>query len=161
MDDSILETRIPPLMLVLIVAGLMWLMVIALPTLSVAVPIGMAAGFGLAGTAAALAGVIEFRRSQTTVDPRDPGKTVALVTGGIYRWSRNPMYLGFALWLVSWGFFLQSPIALLLIPVFVGYMNRFQIQAEERVLQKQFGQAYANYCTRVDRWVGRSGYMGW
>jgi protein-S-isoprenylcysteine O-methyltransferase Ste14 len=82
-----------------------------------------------------------------------PDASSAIVTGSVYRLSRNPMYLGFLLVLAAWAMFLSSLAAALVLPGFVGYMNRFQIVPEEQVLLKKFGPAYAQYMSRVRRWL--------
>lgn len=108
----------------------------------------------LAGAGIAAAGGIAFRRAQTTVNPLTPEKASALVSGGIYRLTRNPMYLGFALFLLAWALYLASPVALLVGPsCFVLYLNRFQIAPEERALEKLFGEEFASYRQQVRRWL--------
>jgi protein-S-isoprenylcysteine O-methyltransferase Ste14 len=106
----------------------------------------------LCGGAVALAGVLAFRRARTTVNPLRPDSASQLVVAGIYRHTRNPMYLGMALWLLAWGLWLDVPPALLGVPAFVLYLNRFQIAPEERALQALFGADFAGYCARVRRW---------
>jgi protein-S-isoprenylcysteine O-methyltransferase Ste14 len=105
------------------------------------------------GALFAIAGVAAFRQAQTTVDPRKPEASSALVRSGVYRYSRNPMYVGFALWLLAWAVFLDSGWALLGIMGFVFYMNRFQIAPEERALREQFGDTFREYEQQVARWV--------
>ncbi|MCF4008842.1 methyltransferase family protein [Rheinheimera sp. UJ63] len=150
-----LELKIPPLLLVVLFALAMWLLAQHLP--SVALPLSwrvfLAGILAIVGMAVALAGVLAFRRANTTVDPRVPQQSSSLVIRGIYRYSRNPMYLGFLLLLMAWGCYLQSALALLLLPVFVLYMNRFQIMPEERHLQQKFGADYQAYLTQVRRWL--------
>ncbi|MDR9437787.1 MAG: isoprenylcysteine carboxylmethyltransferase family protein, partial [Thiohalophilus sp.] len=70
-----------------------------------------------------------------------------------YRYTRNPMYLGFLLMLVAWGLFLGSVFAALLLPLFIIYMNRFQILPEERHMRALFGEAYLHYMSQVRRWL--------
>ncbi|MGJ8663752.1 MAG: methyltransferase family protein [Marinicella sp.] len=100
-----------------------------------------------------LAGVISFRRAQTTVDPTQPEKAATVVTTGIYRVSRNPMYLGFLMMLLALAFKLSNPLTAIMLPLFVVYMNIFQIGPEERVLKQLFGDAYRNYLKHVRRWL--------
>jgi protein-S-isoprenylcysteine O-methyltransferase Ste14 len=107
----------------------------------------------VAGGLVALAGVVAFRRHRTTVNPFTPEQSSSLVDGGIYRFSRNPMYLGFLLALVGWWTYLANWVAALLLPVFVAYMNRFQIQPEERALTERFGGEFLAYCKKVRRWL--------
>ena len=97
-------------------------------------------------------GVMAFRRVRTTVNPTKPAATSSLVHSGVYSLTRNPMYLGFLLILCGWAIFLANPLTLLLLLVFVFYMNRFQIQPEEKALTARFGQAFLTYVTRVRRW---------
>lgn len=150
-----LELRIPPVALALAVAGCMWAIAILFPSTDVEVPWRVALSVGLAGAgaAAALAGVSAFRKASTTVNPTTPGATSAIVASGIYRWSRNPMYLGFLLMLAGWGLFLGSLAAILFVPVFVLYMNRFQIAPEEKALSAKFGTQYGQYLQQVRRWL--------
>ena len=98
-------------------------------------------------------GVMAFRSANTTVDPRTPHQSSSLVQNGVYRYTRNPMYLGFLLILVAWGFYLGSVFAGLLLPVFVLYMNRFQIKPEECHMRVLFGEAYSRYRSEVRRWL--------
>lgn len=105
------------------------------------------------GGCIALLGVLEFRSAGTTVDPRTPNESKSLVVKGVYRFTRNPMYLGFLLILVAWGLFLGSVFAALLLPLFIVYMNRFQILPEERHMRALFGEAFDRYASRVRRWL--------
>ncbi|MCC5452384.1 isoprenylcysteine carboxylmethyltransferase family protein [Rheinheimera sp. UJ51] len=150
-----LELKIPPLLLVVLFALAMWLLTQYLPSVALALSwrFFLAGILAIVGMAVALAGVLAFRRANTTVDPRVPQQSSSLVIRGIYRYSRNPMYLGFLLLLMAWGCYLQSALALLLLPVFVLYMNRFQIMPEERHLQQKFGADYQAYLTQVRRWL--------
>ncbi|HEY1129049.1 MAG TPA: isoprenylcysteine carboxylmethyltransferase family protein [Roseateles sp.] len=149
-----LELRIPPLVLVLAFSSGMVAVAHTVPA-AVAVPwrIALAATLVLVGAAVALAGVVAFRNHSTTVNPLTPEQSSSLVSTGIYRISRNPMYLGFLLALAGLAAFLANWAAALLIPVFVAYMNRFQIQPEERALTQRFGQEFATYAATVRRWL--------
>ena len=151
---SLLERRIPPVALCLLAAGAMWLLARITPAYRVAVPGRVALALGLAVIAmlVGVSGVRAFARARTTVNPLQPGEATSLVTGGIYSRTRNPMYLALALALVGWACWLASPPALLVVPVFVAYLTRYQIQPEERALQAVFGEAFREYCARVGRW---------
>jgi protein-S-isoprenylcysteine O-methyltransferase Ste14 len=105
------------------------------------------------GIAIDVAGLVAFRRARTTINPLSPHKASALVTGGIYRWTRNPMYLGMAALLLAWGLWLANAGALAVIAAFVAYLNRFQIAPEERALEARFGAEFAAYRARVRRWL--------
>ena len=82
-----------------------------------------------------------------------PNSTSSLVISGIYRYTRNPMYLGFVLVLLGWAAFLSNLAALALLPAFVLYINRFQIMPEEHVLASLFPHGYPAYRARVRRWI--------
>lgn len=117
------------------------------------VRLGIAAILAVAGIGISVAGVVSFRRAKTTVNPTRPGSASALVTSGIYRLSRNPMYLGFLLILMAWAVFLSSVPALNGALIFLLYMNRFQIKPEERAMSSLFGEKYEAYKTEVRRWL--------
>ena len=95
--------------------------------------------------------VIEFRRARTTSDPKKP--TQKIVTSGIYRYTRNPIYLGFVLMLIGiplnmgiyWGFILVWPL--------VTFMNNMVIKHEEIYLENKFKDQFTDYKSRVRRWL--------
>ncbi|MFO6421971.1 methyltransferase family protein [Motilimonas sp. KMU-193] len=107
----------------------------------------------LLGLVFGLSGVGLFRRFKTTVNPVNPEQATTLVTSGIYRYSRNPMYLGLLFCLLAWTSYLGSLAAFICAPLFVIYMNLFQIIPEEQVLTRLFGQQYQAYCAKVRRWL--------
>lgn len=150
-----MEKRIPPVALALIVGLLMWLIAESGPRVDVGeMPrLAVATVLFLLGALITVAGVLAFRSSNTTVDPRRPEASSALVSSGVYRYSRNPMYLGFGVWLLAWSVFLASAWALVGVMFFVLYMNRFQIEPEERALRESFGDAFREYERRVRRWL--------
>jgi protein-S-isoprenylcysteine O-methyltransferase Ste14 len=150
-----LELRIPPLILLAVFAAGMAAVAHVLPQADVQVPARHRWAWLLAaaGGGVALAGVVAFRRSKTTVNPFTPEQSSALVAAGIYRVSRNPMYLGFLLVLAGWGAYLANWASALLLPAFVAYMNRFQILPEERALAERFGSRFADYTRAVRRWL--------
>lgn len=152
---SNLELKVPPLALVVAVAAAMALLARAWPALHFTLPAGplMVAALAAAGATLAVLGVRAFVRARTTVDPRLPHKASQLVRGGVYRASRNPMYLGMALLLAAWGLQLGNLAALLGLPLYVMYMNRFQIGPEERLLRRKFGPEFDDYCAAVRRWL--------
>ena len=100
-----------------------------------------------------LAGFYEFQKAKTTFNPMTPDAASSVVTSGIYHVSRNPMYVGFLLLLTTWAIFLSHPLPFLFLPVFVTYMNRFQISPEERALSAKFGEEYDAYKRSVRRWL--------
>lgn len=100
-----------------------------------------------------LLALLTFVRRKTTVNPMKPGDASTLVTDGIYRISRNPMYLGLLFLLVAASLFFSSYLSLLIIPVFVWYLTEFQIKPEEEILKARFGETYEKYLRKVRRWV--------
>ena len=150
-----METRIPPVVLVAIAAGAMWLLARWLPMAHFDVPgrLVLSSGLVVVGALVAVSGIAEFRRARTTVDPTHPAGASSLVTTGVYKRTRNPMYLGFALMLVAWSFYLGNFSSMALVSGFVAYMNRFHIIPEERVLEGKFGPAFLNYRARTRRWL--------
>jgi protein-S-isoprenylcysteine O-methyltransferase Ste14 len=105
------------------------------------------------GAAIAFPSFVAFIRARTTFNSMKLKATSSLVTGGIYRFTRNPMYLSVLLMLIAWTIFLSSVWALVGPVAFVLYINRFQILPEERALVAMFGTAYAEYKGRVRRWL--------
>jgi protein-S-isoprenylcysteine O-methyltransferase Ste14 len=101
------------------------------------------------------AALVEFRRRNTTVNPHRPESATALVTSGVYRWTRNPMYLGLAILLLGWAVKLGTLSALLGPWLFVVLIQYVQIRPEEQALRTRFEKDYDDYCTRVNRWLGR------
>ena len=97
--------------------------------------------------------VIQFIKRKTTVNPTKPHKTTSLVITGTFKFTRNPMYLGMLLIIISYAFYESSIISLILIPFFIFYINKFQIEPEEIEMRKKFGKDYEDYCKKVDRWI--------
>ena len=109
--------------------------------------------FALVGIAIACLGVMVFRRVRTTVDPLHPERSARLVTVGVYRWTRNPMYLGFIMFLLGLAIALQSLVGLGLTAFTAFFLQRFQIQPEEHALSRRFGAEFEGYRSRVRRWI--------
>lgn len=152
-----LDTRIPPPL----IDGLALLAVLALwkfaPQwqVSVAPSLALIVGviFILAGLFLALAAVGLFRKKETTVLPFAPQKSSALVTDGVYRVTRNPMYLGMACVVMGVICLTRHPVGLLPLLAACAYLTRFQILPEEKALEQIFGQTYLDYKSRVRRWI--------
>jgi len=150
-----LRLRVPPVAVTLCVACLMWAVSRAVPSWHFSLPgrmfltvtlVLVAGGIGIAGLRA-------FRLAQTTSNPLRPERASALVTAGIYRRTRNPMYVALAIALVAWAVWLSHPLAPLGVAVFVTWMDRFQIAHEERALRALFGAEFERYCGEVRRWL--------
>ncbi len=152
---SKLEHRIPPPIVVVLLGVAMWLT--ARYT---------SHGFGtdelrtILATAVSVFGLVvggsgfrAFGRAKTTIDPIHLDAASVLVTNGIFRFTRNPMYVGFTALLLAWAIFLAAPWSFLGVVLFVLFIGRFQILPEERVMRAKFGAAYEDYRRRVRRWL--------
>jgi protein-S-isoprenylcysteine O-methyltransferase Ste14 len=150
-----LELKIPPVAVVLCTALLMWVVARFLPVGNAQLParIFFAITCAAVGVVTSGLGVMAFRRARTTVNPTKPGATSLLVHSGVYSLTRNPMYLGFLLILCGWAILLSNALVFPFLPVFILYMNRFQIQPEERTLTETFGAMFTGYTARVRRWI--------
>jgi len=150
-----LELKIPPMILVAIAAVLMWAIARAAPHLTREYPGSalLASALLVLGIVIVALGLRAFRRSSTTVDPRFPENASGVVSSGIYRYTRNPMYLGMLVVLLAWAAVLSN-VATLVVPVlFALYITRWQIVPEERALAAKFGAAYEAYRKSVRRWL--------
>jgi protein-S-isoprenylcysteine O-methyltransferase Ste14 len=152
---SSLELKIPPPVVALFLAALMWLTTFVAPSLDLAFGfrLGVALVLVFIGQSISISGMVAFRRAKTTINPIKANAASSLVTLGVYRFTRNPMYLGLLLTLLAWAVYLSSPVAVLWIIAYVLYINRFQILPEERVLLSLFGPEYATYQGEVRRWL--------
>ncbi len=143
----------PPLLYVLVFSAA-WLLdrLLPLPTL-LGPPVGSLLGgpLLLLGVGIGASALVRFRIVGTTFDPTGPAN--ALATGGIYQWTRNPMYLGALMAFTGLGLALQWTWLLVLsVPLAVA-LQRLAIRPEEAYLERRFGAAYLDYKARVRRWL--------
>lgn len=150
-----LELKIPPPVVALLLALAAWWLARVTHTRAPPELLRLLLAVALVLLAAAfdLSGLLAFRRARTTINPMKPGASSAMVSGGVYRITRNPMYVGLVLLLCGWSVYLGSPWAWLAPLAFAAYVTRFQIVPEERVLARLFGAEYAAYRARVRRWL--------
>lgn len=150
-----IENRIPPPLLVLLIGGAMSTLLLDDRTAD----LPSAYRWGLTGLFFVMAGIFgfpafrAFGRAKTTINPVAIDQASSLVTSGIYRLTRNPMYVALALLLCAWAAWLADPWALLGPVIFILFINRFQIIPEERALTAKFGEAYLNYRRATRRWL--------
>ena len=151
----VLELKVPPLALVFLITAFMWLATWAVPTFGFELPARtlFSVSAAVAGAVIGGLGFASFILAKTTVNPMKPDSSSSLVVSGIYRFTRNPMYLGFLLGLLGWAIFLSNALAFFLLPAFIVYMNRFQIEPEEKALARLFGVQFVAYSSRVHRWL--------
>lgn len=150
-----MSTRIPPPLVVLITGLAMWMVSEQMPwaKLAFAWRVPAAAAVLALALVPMLAAVASFIAARTTINPMRPARASALITDGVFRISRNPIYLGDLLLLMAYAVWLANALNVLLLMAFVWYLNRFQIEPEERALTQLFGERYRAYCARVRRWL--------
>lgn len=151
----VLELKVPPLAVGALLAALIWLVSRLVPGFNFVFPGRefLALTLAIAGAMIIVAGVASFRRAKTTINPMKPESSSSLVLSGIYKFSRNPMYLGFLVVLFGWAVFLSNALSFIFLPAFIYYMNRFQIEPEEKALTAKFGEEFLTYKSRVRRWL--------
>ena len=153
---SALELKIPPPFVgAIAAAGMVCASLWLAPVL--ALPAGIRVGGALAlvalGAGFDFSGLWAFKKAKTTFSPMRPDRSATVVQTGVYRITRNPMYLGLVFILLGLALYLASPWALLGPLAFAAYITRFQILPEERVLTARFGAAYTDYRAKVRRWL--------
>jgi len=150
-----LETKIPAPVLAVAIAAVMKLYAgiaeISFDTSPILVEIGVRLN-QLSGVIALLA-FASFALARTTINPLDPSRASTLVTGGIYRITRNPMYLSLLLLLIAYAVRLGSWAVWTGPILFAAYVTRFQIIPEEKILEAKFGAAFIAYKNRTRRWI--------
>jgi len=146
---------LPPPLVVALLAAAMWGLDRAFPAGRIAFAGQQSLAVALLALAAALmaAAVVSFASAKTTINPLRPANASHLITTGVFRWSRNPIYLADLLLLAAWAVWLGNFANVVWLVVFVAYINRFQIRPEEAALSRLFVAEYATYCARVRRWL--------
>ena len=150
-----LELKIPPLLLLVVSAVFMWLLAAYAPIVLItfAGQLVIAILLAVVGVQIAIAGARAFHERKTTVNPLKPEASTSLITDGVFKFSRNPIYLGMLLGLAGFAVWLGALTALLVLPMFVVCMNQFQIKPEERSLQRNFGEQFSQYMGHTRRWI--------
>ena len=96
----------------------------------------------------------EFKKYDTTVNPMKPETSTSLVTSGIFKYTRNPMYLGLTSILLASCFYFSSLLGIIVyVPLFILYITVFQIIPEEETMKGLFNDEYFDYCSKVRRWI--------
>jgi protein-S-isoprenylcysteine O-methyltransferase Ste14 len=150
-----LDNKVPPPVVAAFIAVMMWSLSAYEPALFLSAEMTetLVLSLVILGVSFDVCGLLAFRQSKTTINPMSPNKTTALVTGGIYRLSRNPMYVGLVLFLTAWAIQLSMLWPFIGPVLFVIYINRFQIAPEERVMESKFEDEYSVYKNKVRRWL--------
>lgn len=154
MTISTLVRWVPPPVITALTAGLMWLTSSSQgERWSVMGQLGLALLIAFMGLMLMVLAARTLHQANTTLLPFNPSQTSTLVTQGVFGYSRNPIYVGDGLLLLAWGIWLGNGISLWWLLVFVLYMTKVQIKAEEQALTKKFGQPYQQYRQQVRRWL--------
>ena len=150
-----LALKIPPPVQALVFGALMWVVDKRLPggQFDFGMQLSVAILFAVAGVVLVATSMLAFRRASTTVDPFQPEEASHLVVDGVFRYSRNPMYVSLALVLIGWAVWLGNIFNLVVLAFFISYITIFQIKPEEKVLRSLFGESYEQYCSNVRRWI--------
>lgn len=145
----------PPLLQLLIYGIAGYIAAASIPELAYRSAFSFWAGltFGLMGMIILLASVRSFAKAGATVNPIEPEKAERLVTSGLYRFTRNPMYLGMLLVLLAAALAFQNIAAVIGPLLFFTSITLLQIIPEERVLERTFGNAFATYRQQTRRWI--------
>jgi protein-S-isoprenylcysteine O-methyltransferase Ste14 len=149
-----LELKVHPPIILILSIGMAYLLSRFLPSYPIPVVIMQSYGYLSAlGVLVALLGIWQFRQAKTTIDPKRPDKVSNIVSSGIYRLTRNPMYLGMVLILIAAVFKFANWSGVIAIIFFICYITLFQIKPEERMIGKLFGEEYLAYKSKVRRWL--------
>ena len=150
-----LELKIPPPVVAVLSAVVMYGIGRLAPAAELGIPVRTPIVMLLVAVALCilLLSLLSFRRHATTTNPMAPSGASSLVRSGVYRFTRNPMYLGMLLALTAWAVWLSNWLGFFVLAAFVAYITRYQILPEERALAAKFGSAFNEYASRVRRWI--------
>ena len=149
-----MKNKVPPPILLLLSGVVMWFVARSEFAYPFSLPYSLVFAIVLAaiGAMVSVSAIKKFRAADTTVNPLKPDTASSLVHTGIFRLSRNPMYVGLLFFLSGWAVWLGSLSNVVVLLAFVLFITELQIKPEEAALKKLFGQGYIEYCQRVRRW---------
>lgn len=150
-----LELKIPPPVYALSIGLLMWLLNKYIPVTHFIESPWNKIGIAVIVVAGSfdLWSLFLFLKKRTTPNPMKPENTTGLVVNGLYKYSRNPMYVGLLIILTGYAIWLGSLTPFLVLPLFYWAITEMQIKPEERVLTDKFGEDYQTYKNSVRRWL--------
>ena len=148
-----MKKRIPPPLITMSCVLVIFLSKSIFPSFVFPFKLEIGIGFSILGLSLLILSVKSFIKNNTTINPLNLKKSTYLVTNGLFRFSRNPMYLGMLLFLVGTSIILNIIGGLIISVLFIFYMNFFQIMPEEIALENLFGKDYRNYRKNVRRWI--------
>ena len=148
-----MKTKIPPPIIALVMIAIIYLssLIIEPITFNYQTLIGILVV--IIGLACAIPSFRLFAKYKTTISPFTPSETTALVTDGMYRYSRKPMYLGLVLLTIAATIFFGTWLGVVIVVAFIFLLNFLQILPEEEALLDIFGEEYVEYQKKVRRWI--------
>ena len=148
-----LKTKIPPPLVTIAFGILIYYSTEIIPSVTFTFQGFLGALFLIAGLGVMISAILTFRRLQTTINPLQPDTASSLASTGVFKLSRNPMYLAMLLILIALALYTGAVASIFLLPGFIIYISVFQIVPEEQAMRELFSEAYADYCEQVRRWI--------
>ena len=148
-----MKTKLPPPILALVMIVLIYLSSFFIESTTFNYQGSLSVLFIILGAACALPSFKLFARYKTTISPLKPSDATALVTEGMYRYSRNPMYLGLLLLTIASTIWFGTWFGIIINILFIFLINFLQIIPEEEALLEIFGEEYEEYKKNVRRWI--------
>ncbi len=148
-----LKTKIPPPVIALAFVVILYISSVLISRFTFEGQSILALFIFILGLGCMLSAVIQFRKVSTTVNPLVPESASQLVVGGIFKYTRNPMYVGICAAILAFGIYVGAWSVFILLPLFVISITYLQIVPEEVAMQKLFGDEYTSYCNSVRRWL--------
>ena len=148
-----MKTKIPPPILAALMIGFVYFSTLLFEPITFNYQGALSILLVIIGLAYALPSFRLFSHHKTTISPFTPSEIAVLLTEGMYRYSRNPMYLGLLLLIISSTIWFGSWLGMLIILIFIFLVNFLQIISEEDALLNIFGEEYNEYKKKVRRWI--------
>ena len=148
-----MKTKIPPPILALIMIAIIYLSSFIVETFTFSYQTVLSVLVAVFGLGCGVPSFRLFAKNKTTISPFNPSETTALVTAGMYRYSRNPMYLGLVLLTIAATIFFGTWLGIVIVVAFIFLLNLLQIIPEEEALLDIFGEEYVEYKKKARRWI--------
>ena len=148
-----MKTKIPPPVVTLVSALLIFFSKELFPSYAFDYQSMLSIGVFISGLMILVSAVSLFKKKETTVNPMSPEKASSLVVDGVFKYTRNPMYLGMSVVLLSISIQFNLIGGLLIVCLFVAYITIFQIIPEEEAMEENFGEEYLSFKKRTRRWI--------
>ena len=148
-----MKTKIPPPIIALVMIAIIYLSSLIIEPITFGYQTVISILVVVIGLSCAIPSFRLFAKHKTTISPFTPSETTALVTEGMYRYSRNPMYLGLVLLTIAATIFFGTWLGVVFVVAFIFLLNFLQILPEEEALLDIFGEEYVEYQKKVRRWI--------